>query len=157
MPTTTPDTRTAPEKALGTAKWARTMTKWLITHSSKGGVKWQLVEFGGENGHESYGIVDMVAIRKNHTLPANGGKRGDIFEIVLIQVKGGSAAFPSEDDVNRLLAVKDHHRADRVVLAEWKKGKKLCLYDLADMKNAIDPAKVFGKIPTDKTIVEKAS
>jgi hypothetical protein len=58
-------------KALRTAKWARIMTKWMITHSSKGGVKWQVVSFNGPQGQESYGIVDMIAIRKNHTKPTS--------------------------------------------------------------------------------------
>ena len=70
------------------------MTKWLVTHSSKGGVKWKLVDFNGAKGQESKGIVDMIAIRKNHKAPEADFLRGDLFEIVLIQVKGGSAKAP---------------------------------------------------------------
>jgi hypothetical protein len=40
------------QKALRTARWARIMTKWLISHSSKGGVKWQVVSFNGPAGQE---------------------------------------------------------------------------------------------------------
>jgi hypothetical protein len=135
------------QKALKTAKWARTMTKWLITHSSKHGVKWQLVEFNGKNGQESKGIVDFIAIRKDHREPKPGGHRGDLFEIVLIQVKGGSAAFPRGKEVKRLMDVMKHHRADKVILAEWKKSKKLCLYELPNMQDPVDARKIFGRLP----------
>lgn len=104
-------------KALHTAKWARTMTKWLITHSGKGGVKWRLVEFGGKNGHESKGVVDMIAIRKDYKTIADGGHIGDLLDIVLIQVKGGNSPLPKTPDIERLNAVKEHHRASKVVLA----------------------------------------
>jgi len=73
-------------KALRTAKWARIMTKWLISHSSKDGVKWQVVSFNGKSGQESKGIVDMIAIRKNHQASEASKYRGDMFEIILIQV-----------------------------------------------------------------------
>lgn len=156
--------RNIAQKALRSAKWARTMTKWLITHSSKDGVKWQLVEFGGKKGHESYGIVDLIAIRKNHKPTGMNKKRGDLFEIILIQVKGGSARYPSSSDVARLLVVKKHHNASRVVLAEWKLATKLCLYDLTNPKRVkpieiraaeVQASEVFGKVPkiTDSTIL----
>ena len=108
--------KTPSEKALRTARWARIMTKWLISHSSKDGVKWQLVEFAGPSGQESKGIVDLIAIRKNHKERSDGFYRGDLFEIVLIQVKGGRAPFPSKEDIGRLMAVKKYHRADQVIL-----------------------------------------
>ena len=78
------------------------MTKWLISHSSKGGVKWQVISFNGKRGQESAGIVDMIAIRKSHRPSDLSDHRGDLFEIILIQVKGGSARFPSQEDVERL-------------------------------------------------------
>jgi hypothetical protein len=49
------------EKAQYTAKWARTMTKWLITYTRRKGVRWNIVEFGGVTGSESRGIVDLLA------------------------------------------------------------------------------------------------
>src|SRR5262245_53426926 len=94
---------TPSRKALRTAKWARIMTKWLVSHSSKGGVKWQVVSFNGKSSQESKGIVDMIAIRKNHSASVVSKHRGDLFEIVLLQVKGGSAKFPSKEDVERLI------------------------------------------------------
>jgi hypothetical protein len=123
------------------------MTKWLISHSSKGGVKWQVVSFNGKGGHESYGIVDMIAIRKNHSHTEASRYRGDLFEIVLIQVKGGSAKMPSPGDIKRLVAVKEYHQADKVVLAEWKRGEKLCCYVLPDASNPVSASEVFGTTP----------
>ena len=35
------------KKAQHTAKWARTMTKWLITFTRRSGARWNLVDFGG--------------------------------------------------------------------------------------------------------------
>jgi hypothetical protein len=134
-------------KSINTAKWARTMTKWLITHSSKEGVKWQPVHFGGKKGHESSGIVDLMAIRKDHKAPVTGSFRGDLFEIVLIQVKGGNAPFPSCSDVDRLMAVKEHHNAKHVVLSEWKLGKKPRFFLLPDMDTPVAPTLIFGKVP----------
>ncbi len=46
-----------------------------------------------------------MAIRKNHKKPDEGGHRGDMFEIVLIQVKGGSAPRPKPKEIERMLAV----------------------------------------------------
>ena len=121
--------RNAAKKAAHTARWATTMTKWLVTKTSVG-TKWQLVEFTGPGGKESRGIVDVLAIRKDHSTPNDGLKRGDLFEIILIQVKGGSAPWPTLDDIDRLRAVATHHRAKTVVLAEWKKGKQPTFYTL---------------------------
>jgi len=129
----------AAREAFKTAKWAKIMTKWLITNSSKNGVKWQVVNFDGKMGYEPPGVVDLIAIRKNFDRPEEAGYRGDLFEIVLIQVKGGSADRPSEKDIERLSFVKQHHRADRVVLAEWKKAKKLCLYEWDPLEAIWDP------------------
>jgi len=111
-------------KAQHTAKWARTMTKWLITFNRRKGVKWNLVEFGGKTKSEARGIVDILAIRKNHRTDVNGLKRGDLFDIVLIQTKGGGARPPTDDDIARLIRVARHYKARDVVLAEWKKGTK---------------------------------
>lgn len=139
-------------KALRTAKWARIMAKWMISRSSKDGVKWQVICFNGKAGQESKGIVDMIAIRKNHSKPREGRYRGDLFEIILIQVKGGKSKFPSPSDIRRLVEAKKHHRADRVVLVEWQKGEKLCCYLLPDTKTAVPASQVFGKIPSVKRL-----
>ncbi len=54
-------------KAQKTARWARIMTKWLITFGGGAKTKWKFVEFGGPTGSESRGIVDILAIRKDHS------------------------------------------------------------------------------------------
>ena len=83
---------------------------------------WQLVTFCGKAGGESVGVVDLLAIRKDHGKPVAGTKRGDAMQLMLIQVKGGGAAMPTADDARRLRAVAKLHRERRVLLASWKKG-----------------------------------
>src|SRR5262245_9882791 len=101
--------------AIRTAKWATTMTKWRIGFETGGrrlakpGVRparrWQLVSFPGPAGRESAGIVDVMAIRRDHRLSSRKFKRGDLFEIILIQIKGGGARGPKMDDILRLRTV----------------------------------------------------
>lgn len=149
---------TAAEKTLKTAKWARTMTRWLITRSSKGGVRWRVVDFNGSNGQESRGIVDLLAIRKKHTQSDPDIPPGDLFEMVLVQVKGGTARMPTDKDVERILKVRDHHRADRAVLVEWKLGQALRCYELtAGGRSQIDATSVFGKIPSAARVATAAA
>lgn len=132
-------------KAHKTARWARIMTKWLITYSRQRSAKWNLVEFGGKTGSESRGIVDLFAIRKDHKINKNGLKRGDLFDIVLVQAKGGGAKGPSNSDIERLLRVAAYHRASAVVLAEWKKGKSPVFYRLVNRTwQQVNPVDIFG-------------
>jgi hypothetical protein len=140
---------TAAQKALDTAKWARIMTKWLVTHSNKGGVKWKLVDFNGPRGQESKGIVDMIAIRKNHKADGTFA-RGDLLEIVLIQVKGGAAKAPSETEIARLEEVRKHHNASKVELTVWKRGQSLRCFVLPDIKTHVPPSEIFGVTPKTK-------
>jgi hypothetical protein len=122
------------KKAQLTAKWARTMTKWLITFNRRAGARWNLIDFGGRTKAESRGIVDLIAVRKNHRKEMPGLKRGDLLEIVLIQTKGGSAPRPTAEDIIRLSKVAKHHRAKAIVLAEWKRGERLVLFRLEKTK-----------------------
>ena len=139
------DTMSPGRKAQHTAKWARTMTKWLVTYSQRTGAKWNLVEFGGKTKSESRGIVDLIAIRKDHRSVTDGLKRGDLFEIVLIQTKGGSAARPTAEDVERLQRVARHHRAKAIVLAEWQRGERLEMFQLKRKTwLPVSPDEVFG-------------
>ena len=132
------------KKAQHTARWARTMTKWLVTYSRKVGAKWNLVEFGGKARSESRGIVDILAIRKNHREAPEGLKRGDLFEIVLIQTKGGSAPRPTNDDIERLQKVAKRYHAKAIVLAEWERGKKLALFQLKRKQwKSVSPNEIF--------------
>jgi hypothetical protein len=47
----------------------------------------------------------------------------DLFDIVLIQIKGGSARGPTQDDCRRLREVKRSYRAKDVVQFQWRKGR----------------------------------
>lgn len=135
----------AATKAQGTAQWARTMTKWLVTYSSNKGARWQVVNFLGKSGGESRGIVDLMAIRKHHRQEGHGLKRGDAFEIVLIQVKGGTAPSPTISDCRRLAATARHHRAGAVILAEWHKGRAPRLFLLQrGLWQPVEASSVFG-------------
>ncbi len=133
------------KKAHHTAKWARTMTKWLVTYSRRNGAKWNLVDFGGRAKSESRGIVDLIAIRKDHRRDSPGLKRGDLFEIVLIQTKGGAAPRPTADDVARLKKVARHHKARAIVLAEWQRRERLELFQLNGSRwHPVLPDEIFG-------------
>ena len=133
------------KKAQQTAKWARTMTKWLVTYSRRTGARWNLVDFGGKTKAEARGIVDLVAIRKDHRHDLPGLRPGDLFEIVLIQTKGGSAPRPTLADVVRLRRVAKHHRAGAVILAEWLRGEHLKLSKLSGSRwHSVSPDEVFG-------------
>jgi hypothetical protein len=90
----------------------------------------ELLAFCGPNGGESVGIVDLVAIRKHHGKPVTGTSRGDTFQIVLIQVKGGKAPDPTEEDCRRLRLVAKHMHARKVLLASWEKGRAPVFYQI---------------------------
>jgi hypothetical protein len=105
------------------------MAKWLFTYAGKAVVKWRFVEFGGKTGSESRGIVDFIAIRKHHQ-QIDGLKRGDLFDLILIQTKGGSAAHPTDEDAGRLNKVREYHRAKEVLLVEWNRRKSLKVFRL---------------------------
>jgi len=115
------DWASAQQKAANTARWAVTMTKVRIRRVLSR-TRWQVVTFCGKTGGESVGVVDLLAVRKDHGKPIAGTKRGDNFQIILIQVKGGGAAMPTPEDATRLRAVAKRHRARHVLLASWKKG-----------------------------------
>jgi hypothetical protein len=116
-----------------TEKWAVTMTKVCIRQAvaSAPFPRWHLLTFSGPDGGESRGVVDILAIRKDHSAPCAGMKRGDAFQIILIQVKGGYAAKPTAEDGLRLRIVAKRHGARAVLLAAWKKGKAARFYSLS--------------------------
>jgi hypothetical protein len=111
----------AQQKAALTARWAVTMVKVRIRRVASR-TRWQLVTFCGKSGGESVGVVDLLAIRKDHAEPTRGSRRGDALQIILIQVKGGKAAKPTLEDAARLRMVAKRHGARHVLLATWKKG-----------------------------------
>ena len=137
-------------KAARTARWATTMTKWLVTHT-KSRTDWQLVEFTGKDGRESRGIVDILAIRKDHHNPSAGLKRGDLFEIVLVQIKGGSARWPTGADILRLQQVARRYHAAAVVLADWQKGRQPTIYRLpARLPRGFDQRSVWIEVAPEE-------
>ncbi len=85
-----------------------------------------------------------MAIRKDHGAHKSRFKRGDLFEIILIQVKGGGARLPKNNDIRRLRAVAKRYDARDVVLAKWVKGTTLNFYRLG--KNRRDPKKVREEV-----------
>jgi hypothetical protein len=123
------DWKEAQQKAARTARWAVTMTKVRIRQVVSR-TRWQLVTFYGKSGAESAGVVDMLAIRKDHSAPLGAMRRGDALQIILIQVKGGTAAKPTPEDATRLRAVAKRHGACDVLLATWKKGTKARFFRL---------------------------
>lgn len=145
-------------KAQRTASWAKTMTRVLITQSTVNQPKWEVVNFLGPKKVESRGIVDLIAIRRDHTRGEEPLQLGDLFEIVLIQVKGGSARMPTAKDNVRLAAVGKHYSARAILLAEWKQGTRVKLRRLGDdlqwSSDAVDPQSIFApkrvKTPTNK-------
>jgi hypothetical protein len=106
--------------------------------------RWQLVGFPGPGGRESSGIVDLMAIRKNHQKPKARFKRGDLFEIILVQIKGGGAKRPSKAEAKRLRDVKEYYQARSVVLAEWVKGRGLEFYWLVNYR--AEPKRAWGPV-----------
>lgn len=145
----------AAQRAQRTATWAKTMTKVLISQASGTQPAWHVINFLGPNKSEARGIVDLLAIRRNQQVTKAPLKRGDLFEIVLLQVKGGSAKWPSAEDRERLRAVKDAYDAKEVLLSEWKQGAKARLYRLEedDWVELSNPAEVF--CPTAKPSARK--
>jgi hypothetical protein len=108
-------------KAHATGRWAETIFRAL---SSRIANRWKFVSFRGVGKGEWRGVVDLIAIRKNTKQPTgNILKRGDLFDIILIQIKGGAARGPTRDDCLRLREVKRLYRAKAVVQFQWRKGK----------------------------------
>lgn len=108
-------------KAHTTGRWAEIMFRALSTRVAK---RWQFLSFRGAKKGEWRGVVDLIAIRKDTVEPKGGIlKRGDLFDIVLVQVKGGSAKAPTLEDRRRLREVAKHYRARQVVYFCWKKEK----------------------------------
>jgi hypothetical protein len=69
-------------------------------------------------------VVDLLAIRKATTEPNRRYlKRGDLFDVILVQVKGGSARSPTRPDCIRLREVAKYYRAQAVVQLHWRRGK----------------------------------
>jgi hypothetical protein len=115
--------RAAVAKAQRTLQWAITMT-WVLIKRSAERRAWRVVDCHSGAGFESAGIVDLVVVRRDFS-PTS---RGDLLEVVLVQVKGGTGAWPTREEIARLRRTAKHHRACAVVLSTWDKGKMPTLY-----------------------------
>jgi len=142
------DRSAAVEKAENTGKAAMEITKWRI-NQLESRTRWQLIEFMGKKGKESAGIVDILAIRKDHEkkLKEVKLKPGDLFEIIPIQVKGGNASLPSSDEINRLQRVAMYYSAKNVALFKWK-NEQLTLYRLKNFeyRKKLNPREAWIKV-----------
>lgn len=108
------------EKAHATGRWAEIIFRAL---SSRVADRWKFVSFRGAGHGEWRGIVDVLAIRKNTAQPRHDSlKRGDLFDIVLIQIKGGGARNPNPVELYRLRLVARRYHARQVVLFQWRIG-----------------------------------
>jgi len=126
------DWNAAEEKAYATGMLATVLTKEKI---KKNGRRWQLVEFTGPEGRESAGIVDLLAIRKDHRQNTEFNP-GDLFEIIIIQVKGGNPPErPEREDIVRMKIVAEEYYAKNIVLSEWKPGEQIRFYQLKNNFN----------------------
>lgn len=147
------DWSAAQPKAARTARWAVTMTKVRI-RNTLARTRWQLVTFNGPGGHESVGIVDLLAVRKNHRPGSNGLKRGDLLEVVLIQVKGGSAGFPTIDELVRLRIVGRAYRAKAILLAQWIRGEQARFFRLKriSLARVVRPASAWVELESPEDV-----
>jgi hypothetical protein len=143
------DWKKAQKKASKTAKWAVTMTKVRIRRVLAR-TRWQLVTFCGVSGGESVGVVDLLAIRKDHRTPRLGVKRGDDLQLILIQVKGGNAAMPTADDVSRLREVAKRLHAREVLLGSWKRGTQARFFKLRPVSS--DTRWAWKEVPDIKNL-----
>jgi hypothetical protein len=109
------------QKSGNTDRWTEILFRALSNRVAK---RWRFVSFRGVGGGEWCGIVDVMAIRKN-TAPSKDHllKPGDLFDIVLVQMKGGLAKRPSLPEIKRLKAVKKFYQAKDIILFEWKRGQ----------------------------------
>src|SRR4051794_31543276 len=118
----TQQTLSAVRKAIDTDRWTEIMLRALTSRVAK---RWRFISFRGSGNREWRGIVDVVAIRKDTGIARNPAfKRGDLFDLILIQMKGGSAGMPTADECRRLLDVKKYYKAKAVVLFQWDRGRK---------------------------------
>ena len=75
--------------------------------------------------------MDVIAIRKDTSHSSHQLlKSGDLFDIILIQMKGGCSRRPSAIEIQRLIAVARRYRAKEIVLFAWKRAESCDFYKL---------------------------
>ena len=109
-------------KAANTDRWTEILFNSL---SARAAQRWRFVSFRGLGGGEWRGIVDILAIRKDTTVSKHDLlKSGDLFDFILVQMKGGSARKPNASEIARLRAVAKRYRAKEIVLFSWKRARE---------------------------------
>lgn len=104
---------------------------FLRAVSTRVAKRWRFMSFRGKGKGEWRGVVDVLAIRKDTSVPRNSDlKRGDLFEVILVQMKGGTAQAPSIEERRRLREVAKYYRAQAVVLFQWDRGRTTGFYTL---------------------------
>ena len=135
--------------AIYTDKWTQIMFDALTNQVA---YRWKFQSFRGKKKRDSAGIVDVLAIRRNTADPQSPPLwANDLFEFILVQLKGGAAVSPSPDELTRLWAVRDHYDAKEVVLFERR--NKTCSYSVLRRKSddsfvwvKSDRRSIFGKV-----------
>ncbi len=123
---------TPQEKAANTDRWTEILFKAL---SARAAQRWRFVSFRGLGGGEWRGIVDILAIRKDTTVSKDDLlKSGDLFDFILVQMKGGSARKPNASEIARLRAVAKRYRAKEIVLFSWKRERE-CKFETLSRGN----------------------
>jgi hypothetical protein len=116
------------EKAHATGCWAEIKLRAL---SARVADRWKFVSFRGKGQGEWRGIVDVLALRKDTSQPRQPLlKRGDLFDIILVQIKGGGARSPNPEELQRLRKVARYYHASEVVLFQWRIGVSSRFYVL---------------------------
>jgi len=119
---------TKTDRIINTDKWTEIILKAV---GNKVAHRWKFVSFRGPKKRESAGIVDLLAIRRDTTQKPN-----DLFQFIIIQAKGGTAAKPelARKDFKRLKKVKDYYKALKIVYFRWNKEKRICEFRVLDDK-----------------------
>lgn len=132
------------QKARRIDQWTETLFKALSSRVAK---RWRFASFRGAGGGDWCGVVDVLAIRKDTATPGDPRlKRGDLFEMILVQMKGGSARMPSDLDKVRLQRVRRFYGAKEVVLFKWNHAARSCTFSTLEGTKwkASSAAKIFG-------------
>ena len=81
------------KKAGNTDRWSEILFRALAARVAK---RWRFISFRGVKGGEWRGVVDVLVVRKNKSRSDHALlKSGDLLELVLVQMKGGSARMPT--------------------------------------------------------------